>query len=133
MKLKHRLYAILSFAILLSSSSHALPSSLYADEKTFVLRVTANEPANVIPFNATYMVITHQGASINNIAEVTPYEYSVNASFIGVMLEIAENNPNIKVDVIQKNENQDDTHLTGSGHAIFAHAATNGKKYILTS
>jgi hypothetical protein len=133
MKLQTILSALLSFAILYIPSAHALVPQQNSAEKTFVIRITAREPANTIPFDATYMTISKQGASINKIDQVTPYEYSVNANFIGIMLEIADNNPDIKVDVYEKNNNHDDMRLTGTGHAIFAHAATNGNSYILAN
>src|SRR5690606_12648043 len=121
--------AILSLLTTILTPACAFSEKL--PEKTYVLRVTANEASAAIPFNATYMAITNQGTKVDKIKQTTPYEYAITANYIGVVLEIDHKNPQIKVDIAEKQNNYEDVKLTGAGHAIFAHESVNGNGYIL--
>ncbi len=116
----------LVFAVQVTSHKSAV-------EKCFVIRFTSEDPRVAIPFTAQYMVV-NRGSHVNNINQVTPFEIKTTGKFIGLMLQINENNPNIKVEFLEQVNNQEKQVMAGSGHGIFAHIASwEDDSYILVA
>ena len=89
--------------------------------KSYILRVTSKDPNKAIPFTGSYMTVFDKEADITNIARVTPLEMPIKASFLSTMFQVSDKYPEIKVEIIEKNNNGEEQLLSGSGHSIATH------------
>jgi hypothetical protein len=97
-------------------------------EKTFILRFTSKNPG--VSFNAHLMVMTNQGSHVTGITRVTPFETTATGNFVGLMLQSGTVNPEIKLELLEKKEAEENILLSGTGHDIFAHEDSDGMGYV---
>jgi hypothetical protein len=61
---------------------------------------------------------------------VTPSEIPIKANFLATMIQVSDKYPEIKVEIIQKNDSGEELVLSGIGHSIVTHNGWNTGTFI---
>ncbi len=109
------------------ASSH---NTYVAPQKIYILRITSQNKDIPMHFSGSYMIASNSGSKIANIEQMTPFEVTVKANFLGGMFIARDSGPDINVEVLERDSDGQHFRLSGTGSAEFAHIDTDGMAYI---
>ena len=124
-----------AFSILLISPTYA-DQKFSSVEKTFILRITSqSQKKQSVPFTGSYVVTGKNGYRVihffmtnQKVQHVnTPYEETVKGSALSTMI-VSVNNPqvdNIKVEILEKQDEKEIPIMSGTGLTIVSTNDTN--------
>src|SRR5260221_168286 len=98
----------LSFIVcIFSISLYAAQDQIKSPEKTFILRVTSKNPGNETKFDLQLILLNSLGTTTTtpcSTPKMTPFQLTEKGRFIEFMLSNGSVNPEIKVELLEKNE-----------------------------
>lgn len=101
------------------------------DLKTYVLKITANDPNKVVPFSGSFMSVSDDNDVLTNIPnQITPSEIPIKAHFLATMIQSSDRNSEIKVEILENNDKGQQSILTGIGHSIVTHNGSRTGTYV---
>lgn len=127
--LKSGLVLLMTAPVAMSYANNiTMPAENTGSEKNYVMRITSLDPSSSVKVYGSVMELAkHMNRVTNFNDQLTPLEINLHSIAVSTQLMSANY---IKVEILEKNGNKENSLLSGSGHAVVSFNDSNSVQYV---